>query len=443
MPRKATRQTVTGVQGIAMIETVVGEMEHFWREGQGATDFGIDGDIELRDPGTGYVRNFRIGVQSRATTRRWAGETDLEFFYTPTQDEIDYWLGANQPVLLICSRPRSKEIYWRSMQEWARDAERRATRRVYFDKQRDRFDVDARDQLFNLRASASDRVEPPTPARVPERLKGNLMPIRWNSDRLYSAEAPSGDARTLFEPAHEQKVHDFSVVLRDGYVWSLRPLVDDFVSTIGAGPVTEGPLAPWLESTDGSDLNLIRDLVRRSLVSSNHRWVLWHGPRRLMYFRRGSAEGKSVTYRWAQKTGRTVVVAQMSKEVGHFTGYRHDAATVAVRRLAGSWFVQVRPTYLFTWDGYQLSNHHERALSGIKRIETHPAVSQALRMWEHLLSEKLTLEGPLRDSPFALGRLVEMSAPCSIIDKTWKPVTPEELGIAGPAALTLFDSAEL
>jgi hypothetical protein len=76
MPRKATRQTITGVRGIALIALVVGEMGHIWREGEGATDFGIDGDIELRDPGTGHVRNFRIGVQSRATTRRWAGETD-------------------------------------------------------------------------------------------------------------------------------------------------------------------------------------------------------------------------------------------------------------------------------------------------------------------------------------------------------------------------------
>ncbi|MGO9901253.1 MAG: DUF4365 domain-containing protein [Solirubrobacteraceae bacterium] len=384
MPRKATRQTVTGVQGIAMIERAVGEMEHFWREAQGATDFGIDGDIELRDPGTGYVRNFRIGVQSRATTRRWAGETDDGFFYTPTQDEIDYWLGANQPVLLICSRPPTNEIYWRSMQEWARDPDRRATRRVYFDKRHDSFDVEARDQLFNLRASASDHVEPPTPARVPERVKSNLMPIRWAHKRLYSAEVPGGDPRTLFEPAHEQKIYDFSIVLRDGYVWSLTPIADDFVSAIGAGCVIEGPLEPWLDSTEPSDLNLVRDLVRRSVVDQNRRWITWHGPLRLMYFRRASTERKSVTYRWASRRGgRTVVVAQTSKEDGHFTGYRHDAATIATRRLSGSWFLQLRPTCLFTWDGHQVSGHHDSALAGIKRIETHPAVSQALRMWEH------------------------------------------------------------
>jgi hypothetical protein len=39
--------------------------------------------------------------------------------------------------------------------------------------------------------------------------------------------------------------------------------------------------------------------------------------------------------------------------------------------------------------------------------------------------------------------MVEMSAPCSIVDKTWKPVTPEELGLMDPDALTLFDPAEL
>jgi hypothetical protein len=89
-------------------------------------------------------------LASRAARQHDAGpaKRTTTFFYSPTQDEIDYWLSSNQPVLLICSRPPTKEVYWRSMQEWARDPDSRATRRVYFDKDRDRLDVGARDALF-------------------------------------------------------------------------------------------------------------------------------------------------------------------------------------------------------------------------------------------------------------------------------------------------------
>ena len=269
---KATDQIITGAQGISMIADVVGRMKHIWREGAGATDFGIDGDIELRDPGTGEVHNVRIGVQSKATERRWPGETDQRFHFTATKRHIDYWLSSSQPVLLICSRPKTGEIYWRSIQEWAQDPALRATRRITFDKRRDVFDQSVRDRLFDLRGAAEDRVEPPTPANIPEMVSTNLMPLIWSCERLHSADVPGVDPKVLFAPAHEQKVHHFSTVLRDGCVWSLVPFRDGFLEAIGADQPKSGPLKPWLDSNEHSDLSLVRELVRRSVLSKQHRW---------------------------------------------------------------------------------------------------------------------------------------------------------------------------
>ncbi len=445
MAQKATDETMLGEQGIALIAQVVADMKHIWRPGGGATDFGIDGEIELRDPGTGEVQNFRIGVQSRATTLKWPGETSERFYYTPTKKHIEYWLSSNQPVLLICSRPTTGEIYWRSIQEWASDAALRATRRVTFDKSRDVFDERARDLLFNLRATAEDRVEPPTPAWTAEAVLLNLMPVIWHRDNLYSAKVPTGDAETLFAPAHERKVHDFSAVLRDGLVWSLSPFYDGFLDAIGATELKCTQLEPRLGSSAVEDLNLIRDLTRRRLISDHHRRISWHGKKHLAYFRiRGMAdEWHSVVYRWSgRSSGRTVVVAQEAKTREGHTGYRHDAATITVRRLDDQWYVQIRPTYLFTWDGVKVSSHHDSALSAIKKIETHPAVSQALRMWAHLLVEKLTLDAK-QTEPFTLAPLVSTSSPRSITDRTWKRVSPKELGYDDRDEPTLFDLGDL
>src|SRR3954471_9959170 len=108
--KKALPQTITSERGVALIAQIVGAMGHLWHPTAG-TDSGIDGQIELRDPATSTVRNVRLGVQSKATTKRWPGETGTTFSYRATPNDIDYWQSSNQPVLLICSRPDDREAY--------------------------------------------------------------------------------------------------------------------------------------------------------------------------------------------------------------------------------------------------------------------------------------------------------------------------------------------
>jgi hypothetical protein len=87
---------------------------------------------------------------------------------------------------------------------------------------------------------------------------------------------------------------------------------------------------------------------------------------------------------------RTVVAPQMAKTREGYTGYRHDAAELAVRRLRGLWYVQLNPTYLFTWDGNKLSRHHASALKEVKEIETHPASARRTRMSQFLSGSSST-----------------------------------------------------
>ena len=102
---KVTKQAATGEKGVALIALRVGEMGHLWHPTSGI-DSGIDGEIELRDPGSGQVRNFRIGVQSKATEGAWRTENDKTFLWRADPEHIEYWIGSNQPVILVCSRPR-------------------------------------------------------------------------------------------------------------------------------------------------------------------------------------------------------------------------------------------------------------------------------------------------------------------------------------------------
>ena len=142
-----------------------------------------------------------------------------------------------------------------------------------------------------------------------------------------------------------------------------------------------------------------------------------------------------------QGSRRTVVTPRESTTHDGYAGYRHDAAELGVRRIGGHWFLQIEPTYLFTWDGYKVSGHHDDALSGIKRRETHPAVSQALRMWEQRLVAKLTIASTT--APLTLQRLQTVSSPRSFQDQAWKSVSARDLGVRGDPELALFDPDRL
>lgn len=429
MAKKASDETVIGEQGVALIAAAVAAMKHLWHPTSGV-DSGIDGQIELRDPATAEVRNVRIGVQSKATSGPWPSETDTGFYFRPKPKDVDYWLSSTQPVLLICSRPATGEIYWRSVQEWARDTDARRTGRIAFDKQRDRFDADARDVLFDLSVSAEDRVSPPGAPPIAERVLTNLMPISWKADQLFSAAAPGINRALLVEPAP---------AFRDGRLWSLRPLSAAVLDETGAGDLKRGPLEGWRESHEASDLDLVRELVRRELMVKHRHWLLWHYRKQVAYFRRRGEEWEGVSYVWAGGAGRAVVAPQKAKTREGYTSYRHDAAELDVRRLDGTWFVQVRPTYLFTWDGYRVSGHHDRALASIKKLDRHSTVSQMLRMWQHLLVERLTLDPQDPDDPFALGSLVEAESPRSIVDKAWQRIGPTEAVGGDDARQAIFD----
>jgi hypothetical protein len=55
-------------------------------------DAGIDGTIEIRDPGTGEMKNCSIRVQGKATDKDFAADTNTSFEFSCDERDIEYWL---------------------------------------------------------------------------------------------------------------------------------------------------------------------------------------------------------------------------------------------------------------------------------------------------------------------------------------------------------------
>ena len=440
MTTRATDQAVKGESGIHLILAAVDAMGHIWHPTTGI-DSGIDGQIELRDPATAEVRNVRIAVQSRANPSKWMRETPKGFSYRPPPKELSYWLSSNQPVLLICSRPATGDVYWRSVQEWVSDPIERAKGYIRFDKERDRFDAGVASALFDLKATGGDRIEPAGPLPLPEAVTTNLMPIVWRSPSLCSMAVPTTDARALFEPAWREGLSHPAAALREGRLWSLIPIGDEFREAIGGTDYRQEPFSTSGDPFVEAHLNLLKELIVRSVAAASDR-ITWHGHKRVAYFRRRD-EQKSVQFRWSKAAPRTVVFANFSNEEDrHFTGYRHDAAKLAVRRTDAGLSLQISPTYLFTWDGRQISSFHADALAGIRRIEKHRAASTALRMWEHLLVARTGLFSSRSEAGFDLAPLIELQAPQSIDEKSWERLSEAEGDEAQGSIYELLDEAD-
>lgn len=406
---------------MALIALRVGEMGHLWHPTSGV-DSGIDGEIELRDAATGQVRNFRIGVQSKATEGVWRSETDASFLWRAKPEELDYWLGSNQPVILVCSRPKNDEAYWRNVQEWASDPARRATGLIDFDKTRDRFDRDAAARFFVLDSRDGASTEPPGPEPHSERLKSNLMPVAWDTDCVWSVASPPGvTGAELFQRALAGGAARSDVAARSGRLWALSDLDDAYLEAVGAteAPRTK-PLAPLLGSQDLTEQALVGELTRRALLAAHWRQLRWYQPERLAYFRLYEDEPKR-KLRWAGGSGRTVVLPRASTTHEGLSGYRHEAARIGVRRIDGTWHVSVTPSYLFTFDGRKVSSFHAEAVKKMKAFDRSAAVSQQLRMWEWLLTRPASvLDSDEPDVPFHLGPLIEVELAVRPPEGAWK-----------------------
>lgn len=108
--KKVTRQTLVGEAGIALIHERVTEMGFLFHPRR--VDHGIDGHIDLVDPGNHEVLNLVLLVQSKASGQPFAYENAESFQYICEEQDLNYWLSGNAPVILVLSHPDRREAWW-------------------------------------------------------------------------------------------------------------------------------------------------------------------------------------------------------------------------------------------------------------------------------------------------------------------------------------------
>lgn len=382
---------IIGDLGVNLIHKICLDMGFIWRATTGF-DAGIDGHIEIRLE-SGTVTNCIIQVQSKATDQDFEAETSSNFDYRCSQRDLEYWLSGNAPVILVRSRPRTGEAYWVSIKEYFQDLARRKTGKISFDKNADRFDVSARDALMKLAMRTEDGPYLAT-GRKREIIYSNLLRLAPLPEIYYVAETDYRTSAELFARLRELKrsVHG-EWLLHDRRLWSFHDLsARPWTEIIEPGTLEGLETSEWAQTDDPARQRHFVQLLNTCLKEKLYRKGVKFSRETGCYYFRAPQDLSNVEYSYTSrehKTSRMVFRGYPKKlDRTQMSYYRHSAFEGRFVRYAGTWYLQISPTYHFTRDGERISRYAGELLSGIKRLENNQAVHGQVVMWAHLLTAR-------------------------------------------------------
>lgn len=416
-PKMLPDAQLIGQQGINLIEKITLDMGFSWNPTN--LDVGIDGYIEIRDPQTGAARNCIIQVQSKATSGRFTAETDSEFDFLCDERDLDYWMHGNAPVILIQSRPRTDEAYWMSIKDYFSDLRRRESRKIVFDKARDRFDTSCRQSLVDLAIPASSGVYL-APVPKTEVLCSNLVPLQRFPDHLYIAETECRTPRDVWAYSPTGAAW----LLKSKQIISFYDLREPpWTSICDRGSVEEHNTAEWAYSEDSDVRREFVWLLNKALGDMLHgQFIRFDKVNKYYYYApTKDLEPRRISYRSnQQKTKRTVFQGYPdSRDKSRMGYYRHSAFEGRFIRCGSDWYLQINPTYRYTSDGRNTHRNAPILLSTIKRLERPSAVQGQVIMWARLLANSTASGLFPDDNLLAFGNIVAVKLDAGIEDSVW------------------------
>ena len=284
----------------------------------------------------------------------------------------------------------------------------------------------------------------------------NLLPVVDFPRRLFRAKTrfrkPTelwARLRTLAEhPAGEWALHE-------GYLYCFHDLTFKPWSQVCKADKAENlATSDFAFSAQPAHRSLFVQILNRCLRELLRRhWVRFSEDKECFFFRASSDFSK-------RKQGtRTVFAGYASKnDPERIAYYRHWAFRPRFLLFDKTWYLEITPTYHFTWDGVHLSRYYEERLSGIKMRERQNKTHLAqVVLWADLLQghepksndkckqrsfwdeeEKQDNRQPEPYSLLRFGPLMSFEVGFGIEDAVWLPYQKDEAS-EDSTRLPLFD----
>lgn len=440
-----SEEQIIGEQGVNLIQRRVLQMGWLWH-GRGAVEAGIDGTIEVRDPKTGEAFNLILMVQSKATLKLWEAESDSSFIFRPRSRDVEYWLRGNAPVILIVSRPHSDEAYWVNIKEY-HQRHGQATK-ITFDKFTCRFDLNAREELLRQTTREGGFCQPPLP--VDETLWSNLLAVDQLPQCVYEAVTPHRDIKALCDalPPSDERF-GVECVPKGGKLLSFKDLSrPPWDRLCDVDTVQSKPTEQWCDLDDPDRTRTFVRLLNRHLSERLYQaGVRFYKKGGYYYFQAsGDLEPMKVSYtRRDGVVGAHTVFNRYGSKKGDVISefFRHAAFSGRFVFYEPQWYLQITPTYHYTWNGRRPYPGARKLLAGAKRLERNDRVRSQVMVWADFIARS----GPLVAGTDCIkfGSLLQYSFPYGIKDAQWLKHEAQDDGAeenganaSDPDELTLF-----
>ena len=427
-PKKLTPRGLLGQRGVNLIERIVLDMKSRWIPG-GPNEVGIDGYIELFDSSTHSPIGSHIAVQSKALSS-FENETTEGFDYWCKPRDIDYWVSGNLPIILVVSRPETEEAYWISIKDHFKDSKNKTSTKVHFNKSKQRLLSTSFEDLVAIGKSPEiGFYSPPLPKA--ERLFSNLIPLTKYPDNIWLASTGARKPRDVWQKlAKIGGLYDGAWMLHEKKILSFHNLEEYPWSEIcDRGTMEEFESDEWAASEDSDRKRQFVQLLNLTLKSQLGPEVRYW-PSEDCYAFSGSVEDGDIQkeYRSVKRKSKITVVSRYNKTNKNgrvFVWLRHHAFKGQFKYFDDQWYLEITPTYRFTYDGCNLDRFHEDRLKGIKRIEGNRAVLSSVLFWADYIGEKNDLF-KARNIPLSFGRPLSFELEHGINDKEWSAKNEEE-----------------
>lgn len=248
----------------------------------------------------------------------------------------------------------------------------------------------------------------------------NLLLLRHFPETLYVAPSRISSRKAVW--AHLNSLPTSRSLDRIPSAWTvhenmLYSLVDPARLRLGDviddGAIEELDAREWAFSSDASWRRLFVQLLNGALRDDlGAQGVRYFKDQDVYAFLGWPGEPPRVLKYHNLKVRSTVTVVahyeRTSKDGKTHRYQRHAAFQGRFRFLGSSWYLEVTPTYRFTFNGKDLNWYHESLLSGIKRLERNRSVLSQLLVWQAVLraawkradSTRLLEFAPLISLPF-------------------------------------------
>jgi nucleoside phosphorylase len=267
------------------------------------------------------------------------------------------------------------------------------------------------------------------PLAKSETLYTNLLPVTFFPDKIYvvNTEAASrSDVWNLLRDEVERPPDDW--VYHGKTLYAFHDFSDPmWKKVVDANEAEPHDTPNWSETTDIAATNIFIELLKgclrqmgRSLdLSYRHKKPL----RFLYYSPTEDLSPRTVVTMSLQKKGtHTVFSPYTSKKTGEVMYYRHHAFRFEFEKIESKWYLQITPTYHYTWNGYRVYWYYEDLISGIKRLENNEAVFRQVLFWAEVLkggAPKLLEDPSAEYYHLRFGELLKFTFPFGVVDEAW------------------------